>query len=611
MQTDPPVRRSLFALLLLAACSYESPWTRQRKEAEALRPAEVKATPGVPKEALRTFKVRAYADPDYQAQTPRWNAHIEEQLDRASAVLEAQFGVRLELESARPWPRQGSSARLREVLTQLQAFDPGAQVDWVIGFTASLDVFSAAQDQLGVGAFFGKHIVLRGMASAAELDAIDRALNLLPAEDRATLVRQRRLHKETSVLLHEWAHTLGAFHDRATSTLMAPTYDPSMSQFSEASARVVGLGLDHRGAPNARAGWAKAYREQVAKSKDDVWDEVEKQHVLAAADEFFSSSSDLDPQDLKKLDEASMREHSGDLEKARALIAPLAARYPQSVMVQELSCAIAQEAHKDELATCRRAARLDGASPQILLMTARLTMDSAPRPRRAQARRRAVGLAVARPARPGGGRPLRRGARGGPRGHQGGAGHRGREPQDEGLRRLPRRKGGERAGVRRRGPRRARGDRARQAGPRPGQGGRAGQGLSQDARSGRHPLPGEEPRPVGEGDRERLPGGSQGRARRVLAAVHPRPRPQHPLPLGGRRSVAQAGDRDRRQHARGVAEPRCRPAPAPRGGGGARVARGVQAALRKRADADALASRVDRARLKGARHGALFRWSAP
>jgi predicted Zn-dependent protease len=376
MQTASPVRRAVFALLLLSACSYESPWTRQRNEAEALRPAEVKATHGAPAASLRTFRVRAYADPEYQAQTPRWNAHIEEQLDRASAVLEAQFGVRLVLESARPWPRQGSSARLREVLGQLQAYDPGAQVDWVIGFTASLDVFSAAQDQLGVGAFFGKHLVLRGMASAAELDAIDRALNLLPADDRATLVRQRRLHKETSILLHEWAHTLGAFHDRSTNTLMAPSYDQAMSQFSEASARIVGLGLDYRGVPAGRAAWAKAYREQVGKARDEIWDEVEKQHVLAAADEFFSTSGDLEAQDLKKLDEASAREHAGDLARARELIAPLAVRYPQSGMVQELSCAIAQEAHKDELAACRRAARLDGASAQILLMTARLTMDA-------------------------------------------------------------------------------------------------------------------------------------------------------------------------------------------------------------------------------------------
>lgn len=365
---------SFLSLGLACACSYETPWTQQRKYADSLKPAEVQPGQAV-KGYVRSYKVRAYADGDYQAQTPRYAAHIEEELARANAVLEAQFGVHLNLEGVRPWPRTGSSARLRDVLTQLEAEDRGAGVDWVMGFTASLDVFSAAQDQLGVAAFFGKHLVLRGMASAAEMDAIDAALHLLSSDDRAALVRQRRMHKETAVLLHEWAHTLGAFHDRAQNALMAPAYDPSMAQFSEATARIIGLGLEYRGVPSGRETWAKEYRAQIAKAKDAIWDDVEREHVLAAADDYFSTSQDLDDADLKKLEEASLREHARDFDKARSVLLPLVARYPQSTMVQELSCAIAQEAHKDELDACRRAARLDGASAQILLMTARLFVD--------------------------------------------------------------------------------------------------------------------------------------------------------------------------------------------------------------------------------------------
>jgi Tfp pilus assembly protein PilF len=376
LQTASAVRR-LLLIAVACACSYETPWTQQRKYADSLQPAKVgPGAAATPPSFVRTYKVRAYADAEYQAQTPRWTAHIEDELTRANEVLEAQFGVHLDLESARPWRRTGSSARLRDVLTQLQAQDVGADVDWVVGFTASLDVFSAAQDQLGIAAFFGKHFVLRGMASAAEMDAIDSALQLLSADDRAALVQKRRMHKETAVFLHEWAHTLGAFHDRAQNALMAPAYDPSMAQFSDATARIIGLGLEYRGARSGREAWAKAYRAQIGNSKDAIWDDVEKQHVLAAADEFFATSQDLDDADLKKLEEASLREHAGDFDKARSVIAPLVLRYPQSSMVQELSCAIAQEAHKDELESCRKAARLDGASAQILLMTARLFVDA-------------------------------------------------------------------------------------------------------------------------------------------------------------------------------------------------------------------------------------------
>jgi hypothetical protein len=368
--------RRILLTALLAGCAIPNPWTEQHHYADSLRPAEVKpsaAAPGVP---LRVFRVRAYADGDYQAQTPRWNAHIEEQLSRASAILEAQFGARLVLESARPWQRAGSSARLADVLDQLQEKDAGAQVDWVIGYTASLDVFSAAQDQLGVGAFFGKHFVLRGMASAAELDAINSALNLLSAQDREQLVRQRRLHKETSVLLHEWAHTLGAFHDRATDVVMAPSYDQSAAQFSEASARVIGLGLEFRGVPGSRETWAKAYRAEVARAGDAIWDAVEKQHTLAAADQFFAPGGELEPEDARRLNEASLREHAGDAQRAQQQLAPLVSRYPKSAVVQELSCSIAQQAHKDELSACRRAASLESASVQTLLMTAHLEITA-------------------------------------------------------------------------------------------------------------------------------------------------------------------------------------------------------------------------------------------
>jgi predicted Zn-dependent protease len=364
--------RRILATALLAACAVPNPWTDQHNYADSLRPAVVKPSTAASGAPLRVFRVRAYADEEYQAQTPRWNAHIEEQLNRASAVLEAQFGVRLELESARPWQRTGSSARLADVLGQLQLKDNGAQVDWVIGYTASLDVFSAAQDQLGIGMFFGKHFLLRGMASAAELDAINAALPLLSAQDRENLVRQRRLHKETSVLLHEWAHTLGAFHDRSNDTLMAPSYDQSMAQFSDASARIVGIGLEHRGVTGGREEWAKAYRKEVARAGDAIWDAIEKQHVLAAADQFFASSGELEADDEKKFNEVSLREHAGDYPKAQQLIAPLVARYPRSAMVQELSCSIAQEAHNDELAACRRAAGLANASMATLLLTAHL-----------------------------------------------------------------------------------------------------------------------------------------------------------------------------------------------------------------------------------------------
>src|SRR5438477_3220450 len=252
--------RRAIPLLLLIGCGFRTPWQEQRSYADTLKPAEVARNPTVPTSAARVFRVRAYANADYQAQTPRWNQHIAEQVDRASEALAAQFGVTLELESARPWSRAGSSAHLEQVIAQLMALDKGDGVDWVIGFVSVLDVFSAAQDRLGMAVLFGRHIVLRGMFSAAEMDAINASLQLLSSADREQLARDRRLHKETAVLLHEWAHTLGVIHDRSPQSLMAPVYDKSQSSFSEASARIAGIGLQFRNAPASREPWTKASR---------------------------------------------------------------------------------------------------------------------------------------------------------------------------------------------------------------------------------------------------------------------------------------------------------------------------------------------------------------
>ncbi|MGZ6143977.1 MAG: hypothetical protein ACXWLM_11605, partial [Myxococcales bacterium] len=370
------MKRALLSLLL-CACSIPTPYQAQHSYAESLKPAEVKPPPGRPTREIRTLKVRAWADGDYQAQTPQWSQHVAEQIERASDVLEAQFGVRLQLESARPWTRSGSSARLGEPLDQLIALDPGTDVDWVIGFVSSLDIFSAAQEQLGFAPYFGRHFVLRGMFSAAETDEINRALNLLSADERASLTRERRLHKETAVLLHEWAHTLGAFHDRSAQSLMSPAYDKSQSGFSPEAARIVALGLQHRKSPASREAWGKAYRAEVDRSAAAAWDSETLAQTRAVAERYFAAAAPedaLSSEDARRFNDAlAVREKDPD--RARALLAPLVEKYPRSDGVQSLACTLSPES-ATVAGACRRAAALPGAHPQLILHVAARLLDA-------------------------------------------------------------------------------------------------------------------------------------------------------------------------------------------------------------------------------------------
>jgi tetratricopeptide (TPR) repeat protein len=373
------------ALLLLAGCTFPTPQQQQRSYAESLRPAEVKPALAASNVPLRKLRVRAYADADYQQQTPRWNVRIEQQVERASGILERQFGVRLELDSVRPWQRARVGQRLQDAVDELAASDPGTGVDWVVGFVSSLRVFSATQEDLGAACMFCRHFVLRGMFSAAESDAIDHALPLLSATERETLARERRVHRETALFLHEWAHTLGAFHERSLQSLMAPTYDTGQSAFSQSSARIVGLGLEYRDAPASRPTWSKAYRAEVERSSAEAWDAGTRNAALSAADYLAATAGERPKQTLPDADAAVLQkavalEMAEDYGRAELALAPLIERYPYNSEVQTLACTLAQKrrARLDALVVaCRPAARLPDAPAHLLLVTAHALLAQA------------------------------------------------------------------------------------------------------------------------------------------------------------------------------------------------------------------------------------------
>src|SRR2546421_12986022 len=99
-----PGQKRLLACVALAAACWKSPLDVQRDYAQSLRPAPIGAQSRATG-PLRSLRVRAYADPEYQAQTPRWSERIREQIDRANATLQTEFGGRLELEATRTWKR--------------------------------------------------------------------------------------------------------------------------------------------------------------------------------------------------------------------------------------------------------------------------------------------------------------------------------------------------------------------------------------------------------------------------------------------------------------------------------------------------------------------------
>ena len=78
----------------------------------------------------------------------------------------------------------------------------------------------------------GKHFVVRDMNDVMEVRKIAEVYDQMGEQDRLTLYAARKAHKELVVFLHEWAHTLGALHERGDGRIMGPNYDRQASTFS-------------------------------------------------------------------------------------------------------------------------------------------------------------------------------------------------------------------------------------------------------------------------------------------------------------------------------------------------------------------------------------------
>jgi hypothetical protein len=177
------------------------------------------------------MRVRIWADDQHRVGAIQWKSQVRRQVEEVSRFLAAGFGVRLEVESLRTWERPPTArvADLGATLAELEKHDPGADVDWVVGLTAALPLATNSMHEIGMARSLGRHFVMRSMASLEETRVFQQGLHLLSVEERERLFVERKRHKEITVWLHEWAHTLGAIHSSEPEHLMNPSYSPRRS----------------------------------------------------------------------------------------------------------------------------------------------------------------------------------------------------------------------------------------------------------------------------------------------------------------------------------------------------------------------------------------------
>jgi hypothetical protein len=216
----------------VAACSGPALGVRPDR-ADAL-PAAL-GGPGAAGESARapsalSLPLFALVDADYRTQVPHWQERIAAIVLCANEVVEPVFGIRLELVEVRAWPRQGGRA-LAPLLDELAAAEPATGPGWVAGFVSAPPEFGH-RTPLGVTRPGGRQIVLRAAPESLEL--------------AGRTPSGRCPHREVAVLLHEWAHTLGAVHEASRDSLMSGVYDPAQSTFSADSRGLIRDGLRAR-----------------------------------------------------------------------------------------------------------------------------------------------------------------------------------------------------------------------------------------------------------------------------------------------------------------------------------------------------------------------------
>lgn len=331
---------TLLALAMLAAC----PGPQLKEHVADLGkhlPATLEAER--PKEGdPRIVKLRVYADPGVRA-LPKWKEDIADQIDYASQLTTPLVGVRLTLDKVVDWPRTGDP---HEALKQLRELDKGDDVTWVIGYVAPGDSAAKVMSELGDAEPLGRHVIVRAWAEKQETDALSSTLPDLKEAERTELIAAHRRHKQTVVLLHFLAATLGAIAETDSNWIQNPLYSSKQMGFSERNRELLQLAIDERvtDGPGTDLAIAKKLLESIEKSEWGGWIAADRDQVtnrlrnVVDAARAGKTATDIPPAAYDQVTRIKELARQGKLEDALAELDNVVLAYPGNGALTQLKC---------------------------------------------------------------------------------------------------------------------------------------------------------------------------------------------------------------------------------------------------------------------------------
>ena len=317
----------------------------------------------------RTAKVRIYADPGVRA-LPHWKEDILDQLDYASQLLQPLVGVKLAVESFKEWSRVGD---LHDALRDLVQADKAEDATWVIGYITPSDTVSTAMSELGDAQPLGHHVVVRAWAEKPETDLLVGRLPDLKSAERNEVISAHRRHKQTVVLLHMLATTLGAIAEVDPTWIQHVSYAPKQDTFSTRSRELLQLAIDGRLVGDSDLTLAKKLSDEIEKHEWGGWIQASHEEVLTAlknvidssrAGKTFADVPNAAYDEFKRISELAKR---GETSDALTELDNLLMAYPGNATMHELKCEIMLGkpgvADKTTRAACARVAELAPGDP--------------------------------------------------------------------------------------------------------------------------------------------------------------------------------------------------------------------------------------------------------
>jgi tetratricopeptide (TPR) repeat protein len=364
-----PARRFLLLSLMLSACgsalSEHPPESVTRYLPATLETAHARVGDA------RIAKVRIYVDPGVRA-LPHWKEDIADQLDYASQLLQPLVGVKLAVESYKDWPR---SRGVNDALRELAEDDKATDVAWVIGYVTPSDVASTAMSELGDAQPLGHHVMVRAWAEKPEIDALAGKLPDMKDGERTEVIAAHRRHKQTVVLLHMLATTLGAIAEVDPTWIQHVSYAPKQNMFSNRNRDLLQLAVDSRLAGDSDEAVAKKLADSIERAEWGGWIPSSHDQVLAALHNLVEAGrsgktfADVPPAAFDAFKRVTELAKQGKPADALAELDNLLIAYPANATMHELKCEIMLGtpgvADKTTRATCARVSELAPGDPTV------------------------------------------------------------------------------------------------------------------------------------------------------------------------------------------------------------------------------------------------------